>query len=354
MRLTRIFILFYVLLNGLVCESQYKDTNFSYAFMYVHGTNSAGLPFDNDMTFNIISFLPNHKAEIYLKFIINGAESRIISYYIEDSLLTLEIGDNSIKYKIIEKNESRLILNQGDNVYNLNRILGIKNHDFILKGDSITSTNIYDTLDSYQLRQPNYRGDLYKVLKKNLSPILHRDTSYLIDVDFILRRNGSIDSIQLNYESQVNSAIKEMVMSTNNKWNVAEIEGKREDHIIKLTIFIPSNEIDSLELKNAYNLIKRLFNLGYNAINDNQTQIALYYFSECEKFYDSYVIMQKYSTFIDNNNGFLREIWVSSIINQALIFDSEGNYLKACEKLRKISSFDKVAYDRYKSYCNNK
>jgi tetratricopeptide (TPR) repeat protein len=101
-------------------------------------------------------------------------------------------------------------------------------------------------------------------------------------------------------------------------------------------------------------IFKFLFNKGMESFNAKEYKLALQYYNECENMFESYKIMQIYSTTKDDSYLYNQKIWINSIMEQAVIYYSQSKLTEACEKWKKISAFDSGPYENYKTQCINR
>jgi len=322
--------------------------------MVTKTVNSIGMAIQNDLPFCIISFSPKNRADIFLYFIINGQEQHDVEYELNDSVLIINDYYEKYKFKIIEKTDRQIIINKNDKNYYLKRLLKYENNNFILSDDTVSfNQSKIDTIKTYKYVRPEFKGDLYDFFQKNIPIEMYIDTSYLINLTFTLKKSGIIDSINIVSDLISNNAIKNVLELTNNHWNVAKTNDKKCDSRISLLVIIKSRYEFVLGLTKPKKLIKKLFNEGLNNNTIGKLDTAIYYYSECEKLFDSYYTLQWYSRTKDNNEiyYYVRNFWISSIMNEATIFYQKGQLNNACEKWGKIALYDKEAYANYKKGC---
>jgi hypothetical protein len=368
MKSKNFLFLFLILVIPVTGKSQNKDTKLTNAYVFTHSIDISGKTITSinmtDFSFRIISFLDNVKGEVYVKiqsggytkmmdrsyFVIHSEESYPMIYEIDDSILTIHFLKDSYQFKIVEKTEDRLILKEEGNIYFLTRIVNIKGNYLVLAGDTL-ATN--ETLHLHGYNRSRYKGDLLALFKKNLSENVMRDTSYQVEIEFLLRGNGSIDSIKVNSDSNTNQAVKDILLITNNKWEVKKIKGTEMDSKMTLFLYIKSNKLKSFNKKAPTEYMKSLFQRGYDANNSNEVEKALSYFEDCERYFDCYENLFIHSKSSDSYYAEMVPIWINSIMNQAAILYKKGNKALACEKWKKIVSYDKDAAALFNSKCNN-
>ncbi len=353
MKLLWLLFILCVLWNGNVCYSQDTGQNFNDAWLVTKVENSIGMKVRNDLPFSALSFLSINKVEIYLNFVINDRDKRTDEYAINDSVLIIDDYYQVFKYNIIKKSEREMVLNKGENYYYFEKLLRCEKDCFIFTNDSLPlSTGAIDTIKIFNYIPPGYKGNLYDFFVKNIPDDMHKDTAYLLNLTFILKADRELDSIKVfpeSYQQYIESRIFPLMK---NKWNMARLNDKRTDSKIKLTIFIASKREESLNITNPLKLSQKLFNMGADLIADSIQSEALNYFLDCEKIFDSYETCDYYSIKKGNYLLSLQNLWINSIMNQALIYYQTGNLDASCTKWYKAAPLDKEAYKYYKDNCS--
>lgn len=247
------------------------------------------------------------------------------------------------RYKIIKKDDDQLILGFNGNVYYLNRLLKLENLDTYFSNDTVR----YPYYTSAR-----YRYNLFSYFCKKIPKEFFKDTSMLIDVEFILRKNGKIDSINLKTDSSLSRKLTEIIENSSKKWNVSEIKDQKIDSKIYFTIFVKSAALNNIGSNKIENLFIKMVDQGDQAYKSGNYDLALKYYTEDEKLFDSYMSQFWYSLSVSlTEYKAILENGTNSIMNIAAIYYRLNQYDKACEEWRKISVFDKEAISNYNKYC---
>jgi hypothetical protein len=342
MKHIKICLILFLLIKPMLCISQNKNNNFTDAWFIVKLIDSTNVDSYNDFPFRIISFLPNGNGYYFPYGSINEYFDLHYSN-LNDSLLLNILWKTQFKYKIIVKSDTNLILNKGKKYYYFKRLMKIENNNYITKDDTIRTFDV----------SPEFKGNLYELIKKRLPDVMYKDTSYFIEIEFLLKKDGSIDSVKTSSDSITKDTIKKILILTKKKWSIARAYGKKIDFKINYLIYIESKEMARRDIKIILN---DLFNKGNNLGYSNNFDKSLKYFAECEKICDMFDLDETYSSTSSRleNKDFISTIGTirtNSIINQATILDQMGKLEEACHEWGKIKFFDKEALENYKIKC---
>jgi len=340
-----LFILIIMFKGGVVnCQNNIKTLKDAYYIEKV--VNSIGVNVGN-YQYNCISFQERDTAEVLPRFLIEETFEfnwRTAKYFIHNDSLNLILPAlSTFRYKIVKKDDRELILVSGENTYYFKRIL------------KITENTLYFVNDTFRLTttpKAHILENLPEYFLKKLPDELYKDTSSLVNVEFILTKDLSIDSLKTDSDSITTNIIKEILLSNLNNWDNENYEHKKFDCKVSFSVFIKSKEQSKLKARKTTDLIRMLINLGNKEYNNSNYREAERYFSDCEKIFDSYLSLFYYSLHNEMADyGIIKDIGVNSIMNLAIVYFQEGQKEKACNKWRKASVYDNEAIDNYNMNC---